>query len=570
MFRTNALLTLALLLLGVAATGASADERILHYHSDIIVNADGSTEVTEAVRVRAEGKSIRRGIFRDFPTDYKDRLGNRVQIEFVLLGVTRDGSPEPYHSERRGNGVRVYAGSADVLLDPGTYEYAIRYRTTRMLGFFADHDELYWNVTGNGWDFAIDEASATITLPEAVARNAIRVEGYTGPFGSNGQDYTAEVNFNGQAQIRTTRTLAPHEGLTVVVAWPQGSVTRPTASENARHLLRQNLGLLVALSCGLGSLLYLFMAWRRVGMDPPPGVIFPHYEPPPGFSPASIRYILKMGYDKRALTAAVLNLAVKGFITIENDDDEYTLLLGEKSLDDSLAPGERALLSKLFRQSTRIAMDNENHAVIADARRDHESALKRDYYQRYFVTNGVLVLPSIVLLLGALMVALLLGQISLAIITVLVVSAIALGVFVWLLRAPTLLGRRLMDKVEGFRMYLEVAEKDDLNLRNPPEKTPELFEAYLPYALALGVEQPWAEQFEEVFRRISGEQGRDYHPAWYAGRWDAANPVSMANAVGGSLGSAISSAATPPGSSSGSGGGGFSGGGGGGGGGGGW
>ena len=97
-------------------------------------------------------------------------------------------------------------------------------------------------------------------------------------------------------------------------------------------------------------------------------------------------------------------------------------------------------------------------------------------------------------------------------------STIALVVFAWLLKAPTLLGRRLLDKIDGFRMYLEVAEKDDLNLRNPPEKTPELFESYLPYALALDVEQPWAEQFEEVFRRIHAEQGQDYRPAWYAGR----------------------------------------------------
>ncbi len=520
--------------------------------------------------MRAEGQSIRRGIYRDFPTDYKDRLGNRVQIEFELLGVRRDGSPEPHHSERRANGVRVYAGSADVLLDPGAYEYEIRYRTTRMLGFFDDHDELYWNVTGNGWDFR-DRRGQRHDHP---ARGGRQKRNPCRRLHRRLRQQWPGLYRRGEFQRASADPDHPHtrpsRGTDRSCCLAAGLGNPTHSRENARHLLRQNLGLLIALSCGLGSLLYLFMAWRRVGMDPPPGVIFPHYEPPPGFSPASIRYILKMGYDKRALTAAVLNLAVKGFVTIENDDDEYTLLLGEKSLDDSLAPGERALLSKLFRQSTRIAMDNENHAVIADARRDHESALKRDYYQRYFVTNGVLVLPSIVLLLGALMVALLLGQISLAIITVLVVSAIALGVFVWLLRAPTLLGRRLMDKVEGFRMYLEVAEKDDLNLRNPPEKTPELFEAYLPYALALGVEQPWAEQFEEVFRRISGEQGRDYHPAWYAGRWDAANPVSMANAVGGSLGSAISSAATPPGSSSGSGGGGFSGGGGGGGGGGGW
>ncbi len=565
-------LCLGLLFLGgaFAASVASGEERILSYHSDIAVQADGSMRVTESIRVRAEGRNIRRGIYRDFPTDYEDRLGNRVRMTFELLGVSRDGAPEPHHSERRANGVRVYAGSSNVFLEPGNYEYEIRYQTSRMLGFFDEHDELYWNVTGNGWPFAIEQASASITLPGSIDDTQIHIEGYTGSFGSAGQEYRAEVDFYGRAQIGTTRRLAPREGLTVVVSWPKGHVRPPTFAEDAAFLLRQNLGLLIALASGLVALVYLFLAWRKAGVDPPPGVIFPHYEPPPGFSPASVRYISEMGYDRRTLTAAVLNLAVKGFVTIDNDDDDYTLIRTDKPADDTLAPGEAILLEGLFKSGGRVALENENHSLIGGARSAHKAALKRDYYRRYFATNGALLLPAVGLLAGAALAVVLLGRFSLAIAIVLVASAVALGLFAWLLKAPTLLGRRLLDKIEGFRMYLEVAEKDDLDLRNPPEQTPELFEAYLPYALALDVEQPWAEQFEGVFRRIRGEQGGDYRPAWYAGRWDSTNPVKMASAVGASLGSAISSAATPPGSSSGSGGGGFSGGGGGGGGGGGW
>jgi uncharacterized membrane protein len=142
--------------------------------------------------------------------------------------------------------------------------------------------------------------------------------------------------------------------------------------------------------------------------------------------------------------------------------------------------------------------------------------------------------------------------------------------FYWLLRAPTERGRRLMDKLEGFKSYLEVAEKDELNLRNPPEKTPELFERYLPFALALGVEQAWAEKFAGVFARLEASGSASYHPAWYHGHFNPHAIGSFTSGVGASLTSAISSASTPPGSSSGSGGGGFSGGGGGGGGGGGW
>jgi uncharacterized membrane protein YgcG len=217
-----------------------------------------------------------------------------------------------------------------------------------------------------------------------------------------------------------------------------------------------------------------------------------------------------------------------------------------------------------------VALENENHSIVGGAMKAHEKTLKRDYYQRYFVSNSGLLLPAVVLLVGAGIGAAVADRLTLVGGIALAAAGAGILLFAWLLKAPTPHGRRLLDKVEGFRLYLEVAEKDELNLRNPPERTPELFEAYLPYALALEVEQPWAEGFADVFARLRGETGADWHPGWYAGRWDADNPVKMSRSVGGSLNSAIGSAATPPGSSSGSGGGGFSGGGGGGGGGGGW
>ena len=109
-----------------------------------------------------------------------------------------------------------------------------------------------------------------------------------------------------------------------------------------------------------------------------------------------------------------------------------------------------------------------------------------------------------------------------------------------------------------------------MNLRNPPKKTPELFEAYLPFALALGVDQAWSEKFAAVLATIRGPDGQAYQPAWYSGTWNMAKFSRSVNSLSSGLSSAVSSSVTPPGSSSGSGGGGFSGGGGGGGGGGGW
>ena len=125
-----------------------------------------------------------------------------------------------------------------------------------------------------------------------------------------------------------------------------------------------------------------------------------------------------------------------------------------------------------------------------------------------------------------------------------------------------------MDHIEGFRLYLDVAEGNDLQRAGQPPLTPELYERNLPAALALDVEQNWAARFAAVFATQSAD---DYSPGWYRGdRWDGSDVTRFSSGFGSSFSSAVSSASTPPGSSSGGGGGGSSGGGGGGGGGGGW
>lgn len=148
-------------------------ERIISFDSKIKISEDGSMLVTEIIKVHAEGNKIKRGIYRDFPTDYKDKYGNNIRILFEVKEVLRDGLREPYHTERQSNGIRVYFGSSSYFLSPGDYTYAITYKTNRQIGYFEDNDELYWNVTGNGWDFDIERASATIFLPKGINRNNI-------------------------------------------------------------------------------------------------------------------------------------------------------------------------------------------------------------------------------------------------------------------------------------------------------------------------------------------------------------------------------------------------------------
>lgn len=562
----NKFLALLIAFASILATlTVSAQERILSYHSDIEIAVDGSMLVSETIQVRAEGDQIQRGIYRDFPTRYSDRFGNDYVVDFEVLDVTRDDSQEPFRSESLGNGVRVYIGDADVVLSPGEYSYTIRYRTDRQLGFFEDHDELYWNVTGNGWAFQIEQASATVRLPAQIPASNISVSGYTGSFGASGDDFTANVSAGGAA-IETTSPLGPREGLTLVMSWPKGIITEPGVLQKLSYVLGDNLGLLLSLLALLASFAYLYKTWDRVGRDPEAGVIFPHYDAPKGYSPASARYISKMGYDSKAFTAALINLAVKGHLTIKKEDKKYTL--DKKASDQVLAPGEKVLLENLFKEGDALQLEKENYATISTAMTKHRSALRKDYLNIYFSKNWALLLPSFI---GTLLILIIIALSDAMVVMVAVIYAVIVImhlVFLYLMKAPSIKGRLLMDKLEGFKMYLEVAEQEDLNLRNPPDKTPELFERYLPFAIALGVEQAWAEQFAAVFSALQNQGEHGYHPVWYYGAFHCSNLNDFTDSVSGSMTTAISSSATAPGSASG--GGGFSGGGGGGGGGGGW
>ncbi|HSD61817.1 MAG TPA: DUF2207 domain-containing protein [Burkholderiales bacterium] len=624
---------------------ASAPERILSYHSDIAVYPDASMLVRETIKVRSTGEQIRRGIYRDFPTRYEDKFGNAYRVGFDIQEVLRDGRPDDFHTESLENGVRVYVGNKDVFLDPGEYTYTLAYRTHRQLGFFPDHDELYWNVTGNGWAFAIDRASATVALPPGIGRDDLKLEGYTGYQGSTEKNYSAEVAEDGAAHFTTTHMLGPNQGLTIVVSFPKGIIPEPTRDQKIAWFLADNRP---ALAAALGLLLvlgYYVVIWTRVGRDPDPGAIMPLYEPPQNLSPAAMRHLVRMGFDDKTFAAAVLNMAVKKYLTIREEGSDYTL--ERATAQAGLTADEKAAASRLLDSRKSIELKTTNHATIRSAIDGLKESLKNSQETVYFLTNKRYLIPGLVLsaltllaqvvaaqgverkaLAGFMTIwltgwsfgvffllmtvfrawkAVMFGGVvnrALSVVGALFITAFAVpfvggegfGIYMYsqatspvsvavlltivavnvlfhyLLKAPTSAGRMLLDKVEGFKMFLTAVDSDRLRRFEGPARTPELFEKYLPYALALDCEQQWADQFTEVLAKAAeAGQTSSYSPSWYRGsNWNAFNPGGFASSFGSSFSSAVSSSSTAPGSSSGSSGGGSSGGGGGGGGGGGW
>ena len=566
-FLCQVMLVLAWLL----PTSTPADERILEFRSDIHVHENGRLTISEFIRVRAEGQKIRRGIYRDFPTRYRDRLGNFVKVDFVPLSVHRNGNPEPWHTKNLSNGVRIYAGSENRTLEPGIHDYELVFASNRQLGFFDDHDELYFNAVGNGWVFPIDRAVATITLPFDISSDQLELDSYTGAFGLKESSTLAEVLDANRVRFKTTRGLESGEGLTIAVAWPKGLIREPGPGQKIRWFLGDNAAAIVLLFGLLAPLGWYFWVWNKVGRDPQTGVIIPRFEPPKGLSPAACIYVKGMSFDRNAFTAAIINLAIKGQLVIEENEKDFTLKRVPAEPKTQLTKGEKAVLDSLLpRRSSSIGMDNKNHVEFQAARKELKKELKKEYQGRLFHLNGVYLAPAILMSVAAAIIAIFFDGGMPVWVSYLVLTMSLHGLFAFLMRAPTPAGRMVMDEIDGFKMYLDTAEQDRLERMRSPTLTPEVFESFLPYAYALGVENNWCQRFaREIPEEVRKQSG--YHPGWYSGRFHGMNALThLGDDFGSSFSSAISSASSAPGSSSGSAGGGSSGGGGGGGGGGGW
>ncbi|MGA9794373.1 MAG: DUF2207 domain-containing protein [Rhizomicrobium sp.] len=635
----------ALLALAAAPAFAQDEERITNYASDISVARNGTLTVTETIAVIAEGDEIKHGIFRDFPTAYTSH-GQTRRVGFDVVRVTLDGGSVPYDVDSIDSGKRIKIGDKDAFVAPGAHTYTITYTTTRQIRFFDKYDELYWNVTGNNWIFPIDRASATIHLP-AEAR-ILQYRSYTGAAGDTADNATANKLSDRDIAFQTSAPLGAQQGLTVAVGFSKGAVLPPTPAELHAEFIEDNAGTVAAIAGVLILLIYFCVVWWEHGRDPRRGTIIPLFAPPQGFSPAALRYVHRMAYDRKVFAAALVDMAVKRFLKITQSGSTYTLTRTDTDGGANLSSGERKLGAVLLGSpGSSIELKQDNHTVIAQAISALKATLQAEDQAAYFINNtgwfiggililivtalaaaalsdipggmGVLLVPFVFIVVilafvghnavnawsmafsgpgsraanvfralvstlvtvvflvafgaGGMLAA---GQnLPVAMLFVLAVGGVASYAFYHLLKAPTLLGSKILDQIDGFKMFLNTTEKNRLEVLNPPQVTPEVFEKFLPYAIALDCENQWSKKFEAE-AAAAAAAGNDqygyagYSPIWYSGgNVGNFSSAAFASGLGASLAASAASAATSP-SSSGSGGGGFSGGGGGGGGGGGW
>ena len=377
-------------------------EHILSFHSDIAITKEGKVTVAEKIKVYAEGNRIKRGIFRSLPIS-RNLNGKKIKVKYDLISVKKNGSEEKYHTEKTGDDLIIYFGSKDKILSPGIYEYDLLYETQNQVGFFPEYDEFYWNVNGNLWEFNIDEVSAKLTLPANA--ELLQTSCYTGSYGTTKSD-CSERKLSANVLEWSAKDLKFNEGLTIAAGFKKGLIAPPPPPGNF-----EKYGVFGALLlAGLGLMSYFIATWQKYGRDPESPVIYPQFSSPQNLSPASMGYLESGSYSNNMITAAIVDLAVKGFIKIVEDDKRVLGIFGGKEYtlekikeqDQTLPQEEINLMNQLFPSTEKtISFTGTYNSKIENAVNDFKASLnfQHDKFLRKGNNSGKLVLPVLSILI---------------------------------------------------------------------------------------------------------------------------------------------------------------------------
>ena len=537
---------------------------------ELQVLSGGDLLVTETVSPRFEGAW--NGIERLIPIEYRTPQGFNYTLFLERVTVTDEqGTPLTFESsrERHYRNFRIWIpGATDA-----TRTFVLKYLVRNGLKFFEDHDELYWNVTGDEWDVPIEQASVRIILPPHAT--GVRAQAFTGAYGAREQAATVSIVGSG-IEMTMTRPLGFREGLTAVVGWDKGLVTAPTALDQTRMTLVSNWPL------GIPLLIFgvMYRLWSTRGKDPRLRPIAVMYEPPDHLTPAELGTLVDESPDTRDITATVVDLAVRGYLRITERKADHLLGLWS-SMDylfhrarprqewGALTAFERLLLEALFKDSEadEVLLSSLENRFYKSLSGIHDAIFDSLHRRKYYsqrpdrVKQGYLVGGIALGILLTIALAVLADRWGLAPLTALVaglISGLIVVGFGRIMPARTQQGTRALEGVLGFEEFLTRVEADRFDR---VIKTPELFEKFLPCAMALGVEKNWGRAFESIVMTA---------PAWYQGselaqfntRGFTSRMGDMASRTGATMTSAPRSSGGSGFSSGGSSGGGFGGGGG--------
>ncbi len=546
-----------------APHACGAQERIRSFDGEITVKSDGSISVHESI-LYDFGSASRHGIYRTIPFTKTNMDGKKYEMDFRNISVTQDGDGggTRYTVSRSAEEISIKIGDPDRTIS-GEHTYEISYEVRGALTYFSEHDELYWNVTGSGWDVPIDAGRARVTLPSAPAGQDFKLACYTGPVGSTSKDCTFTTDGNTAVFGTTTQQLA-NNGFTIVTGFPRGMVAvlepKPYVTFWQTWYGRL-LGLILSVGVGVSALLWyvyyplhVIMKWFRQGRDPGIGAgeARAWYDPPATktgrkLTPAETGTLVDEVAHQKDISATVVDLARRGYLRIEERKKNDFYFRKLKEYDKDLQGYERDLLSGIFSSKDEVRLkDKKLYETVADVKQTLYTKLTEEGFfpknpekiRNFYIVMGVLAMMSFNP--GLMLIAFVFGR---------------------AMPRKTDYGAQAAQIARGLRNFLTSQERQlahmALNQIN--------FEKLLPYAVAFGAEKIWAERFRDIELK---------EPDWYSGYAPGTrfNSVMFTDRLGSSFNS-LTTSSTPTRSSSGfssGGGGGFSGGGGGGGGGGSW
>lgn len=556
------------LLLIFALFGSSVayaqDFTIEKFHADITVQEDSELTVKETIEV--EFQRPKHGIYREIPFQYEDERGSKITTPLSVHSVTDlSGRDWKYRATRKGNVLNIRIGDSQSYVER-RQTYVISYTVRNAVLFFEDHDELYWNVTGNFWWAPIDKASARVTLAVKNKSQHLWAACYTGASGSKEAacEYAALHN---SGEFSATRGLNSKEGLTIAFGWDKGLVAPPSAWNKFLWALniRENWVFVLPFF----SLIFMVGLWRSRGRDPRiKESVTVMYEPPQyknvSLTPGEVGALVDEKLDPRDITSTIVGLAVKGFLTIEEtkteglifDSNDY-YLKRLKEPDESLSPFEKILMTSIF--TSELPVPGRMISELKNNFYKELDLLKSTLYgelvnKKYFLVSPdkvrkVYLTAGVVLILFSILVLTWLMQSPKS-----VVAGILMGLpvlaFARVMPAKTKAGSSAYMDILGFQEFMSRAEKDKLQRMGDKE----LFSKFLPYAIALDVVDNWAKAFEGIYQEP---------PQWYASQTGMRifNPYMFSRSLSSATSSLASAMYAAPRGSGVSGGGGFGGGG---------
>ncbi|MBU1131569.1 DUF2207 domain-containing protein [Patescibacteria group bacterium] len=494
-------------------------EYIQDFQVSIRINNDNSVDVSERI-VYNFGDWQRHGIVREIPYKYKAKGGN-FAIKLKVQSVINESGRSYYYQAAKDSGkVSIKIGDPDKYVS-GPQTYIINYQLDRVINFFDDYDEFYWNVTGNDWQAPIDRAGVAVKLPQFTNAEDIQAQCFTGSFGSKEQNCSVTNVSNSQIGYSVFKTMAPGEGLTIVLGWPKGILLPPSFISQIKWIMADNPLMLLPIL----SLLVMFLLWYFHGRDLGKiTTIIPYYQPPLNLLPAEVGSVIDERVNLVDISSTIIDLAVKGFIKIKEagrNDWEFIKLREF----EGLKIWEKKFAEAIFdsKPSVKISeLKNNFYRHLADLKKE----MYKDLVEKNFFTASpqkirtlYIIAAFILLCLGMVVIPFFGGGFN---ILFLVLSAV---VIFWLgqyMPYKTKEGTKAVQEIKGYKRYLAVAEKERIKFHNAPEKKPEEFEKHLSYAMVLGVEKKWAQQFKDIYLQ---------KPSWYEGRFATFNSLIFVSSL---------------------------------------